>query len=542
VNRNTIRALLADARYQVFDNVVFRILLVVAALIVALSFCVSFGEEDISIFFGKWVLSYEQFGGLVRSSSDPRGSTVQIVQSTVVELIAGTFGIMLCIAATAFFTPRLLEKGSADNIFSKPVGRFTLLLSRYFAGIFFVAVLSFLMVFGVQAGLSIMSGYNDWGFLWSAATLVYTYAILQAFSVMVATLARNSVASILLTMILFMFTGCANSSWVGLEWADQTGVTQMMRENAQAAEDEGESAEAEAEANKKSEGEAAFDLIRSIAYACRSVLPRTGDADMLARMLRRSIEGRQPDVVITEGDAPVLHLVSNQRKFEFTGGGLEELDGDGLVWMLTSEGGGTIRITRELRPKREPSKSGKIRDKSSRDLIRELRDRIIEEHGQIAILRSPGDHRGRRIDWRVAGRPPLPLRSCVLITKDDHLYTLMAELPAGALPSDWDYEEEEDEEEAATAPPDLESEEEADEGGEEYESSDILNLDPVQDFMLGASFATDPSMANAEVWYESKFDWDAEWDFNAFVSIGTSLAFTLLMLFISFLRLRRTDF
>lgn len=533
MNRNTIRALLADARYQVFDNVVFRILLGVAALIVALSFCVSFGEQEISIFFDTWTIDYEAFGGLVRSTTDPRGATVQVVQSTVIELIAGTFGIMLCIAATAFFTPRLLEKGTADNIFSKPVGRFTLLLSRYFAGIFFVAVLSFLMVFGVQAGLSIMSGYNDWGFLWSAATLVYTYAILQAFSVMVATVSRNSVASILLTMILFMFTGCTNGAWVGLEWASQSGMTEMIAEES-ATEELSEEDAKEAETSSAE----VFDFMQTALYVCRCVLPRTGDADMLARMLRRSIEGRPADVMITEDDKPVLHLISGGTEMEFTGGGLAELDGEGLLWNITEEGGGTIRVTRKPRPVKTTG-AGRERKVSSRDLARELRDEVVAEHGQIAILLAPPDHRGRRLDWRVAGESPLPLRSHVIITKGDYLYEVVAELPAGALAAD---RENLPDEESVVVETRESEEGDEDEPVDVESSSTILDLDPVQDFLLGASFAVDPALANAEQWYESKFGWTSEWDFNAFVSIGTSLAFTLVMLLISFLRLRRADF
>ena len=39
---------------------------------------------------------------------------------------------MFCIAATAFFVPRMLEKGAADTLFTKPLSRVVLLLSPPF--------------------------------------------------------------------------------------------------------------------------------------------------------------------------------------------------------------------------------------------------------------------------------------------------------------------------------------------------------------------------------------------------------------------------
>jgi ABC-type transport system involved in multi-copper enzyme maturation permease subunit len=553
VNRNTLRALLADARYQVFDNVVFRILLGAAALIVILSFCIQFGDDSISIFFGTWDLSYGSLGGLLRSTTDPKAESIQFLQEGVVEVIAGNLGIMLCIAATAFFTPRMLEKGSADNIFSKPVGRFTLLLSRYFAGLLFVGVLSFLMVFGMQAGLSIMSGYNDWGFLWSALTLVYIYAILQAFSIMVATVTRNSVASILLTMILFMFTGCANSSWIGLEWVSESAIGAMIQEESESAADEAaatdELAEGEEPADDETSAADAMSTVKSFFYVCRSVLPRTGDADILARKLRRSIAGRPADVFIKDGDDPVFHLITGAIDLEFDGGGLAELDGEGLNWSVGGTEGGTLNLRRLERPMKT-TRSGRERKKPVREIAAEHREEIVAEHGQVAMLMAPPvQGSGRRLDWTVLNDDQLPLRSRVLITSGDKLFELNAKLPAGMLVSDWENQEYET---VTVTTVDENGVEVVDDGSGEDETEgvsedkrddeDVFDLDPVQDFMLGASFAEDPTLKDANVWYESKFGWTAPWDYNAWVSIGTSFSFALVMLLLACWRIRRTDF
>jgi hypothetical protein len=45
-----------------------------------------------------------------------------------------------------------------------------------------------------------------------------------------------------------------------------------------------------------------------------------------------------------------------------------------------------------------------------------------------------------------------------------------------------------------------------------------------------------------QVWYDDRFDWDAPLAFNAWFSIGSSLAFVAVMLLFGFWRLSRIDF
>jgi len=546
VNRNTVRALMADARYQVFDNVVFRILLGVAALVIALSFMVAFGETSISLFFGTWEVDYTSLGPIARST-DPRAESIQFVQEQVVELITGTFGIMLCIAATAFFTPRMLEKGSADNIFSKPVGRFTLLLSRYISGLLFVALLSFVMVFGVQAGLTIVSDYNDWGFLWSAVTLIYVYATLQAFSILVATVTRSSVASILLTMMLFMFTGCVNGTWVALEWTTEIGVAEMMSRNRGdeeaaeevASEEDGTKPAGSEQESEEDEGMDVLGAFRSTASAFRAVLPRTGDADILARKLRRTIEQRPDTITIREEGLPVFFLNSDSTELQFQGGDLETLDGEGLHWLIGEGEQGVLKLTRRPRKKVE-SRTGRMRKERTREIAAEYRAEIEAEHGPEAILESPGTRHGKRVDWRVTSDDDaLPLRSRTAITAGDSVFEFEAHLPAGSLESDRNSVVVENTAPAADHPSDP---------APEPDSSVVVSTtfefdnDPVQEFLSGASFGIDPANRDPNQWYESRFGWNAPWDFNAFVSIGTSLGFAIVMLLLARWRLSRMDF
>ena len=43
-------------------------------------------------------------------------------------------------------------------------------------------------------------------------------------------------------------------------------------------------------------------------------------------------------------------------------------------------------------------------------------------------------------------------------------------------------------------------------------------------------------------WYRRQFGWDSRLEFNAFFSIGTSIAFAALMLALAWLKIRLVDF
>ena len=197
MNAHVIRALLEDAFYQVLDNKVFRLLAILAIVFIAPTFLIGFHPHDITLLFGWQHVEYADLFRLVGQPppevKDVHVEVIRVVQSIFVDKLAGNFGTLFCIAATAFFVPRMLEKGAADIVFSKPVSRLALLLARYFSGILFVGILAFLLVVGMHVGFLVTSGYSDSGFLWSALTLVYVFALIHAFSTCVAAL--NAVCS-----------------------------------------------------------------------------------------------------------------------------------------------------------------------------------------------------------------------------------------------------------------------------------------------------------------------------------------------------------
>lgn len=284
MNAQVIAALFKDALYQVLDNKVFRLLVILIGVMVLPTFLVAAREESLVVLFGWREFFYEDiFSAFGQAFPGKQGAAVQLigtVQGLLVDNLAGTFGIVFAIAATAFFMPRMIEKGAADTVFSKPVSRLTLMLSRYFSGLLFVSLLAVLLVGGMHLGLLLNSGYSDPGFLWSALTLIYLFALLHAFSIAVGVLTRSTVAAILLSLMFFVFTGCVHNGWQARRFFLEVVEPELQAERGETSEGSDE------EETMKVVAEGLFSVINVLHY----VLPKTNDASVIAASLRRKVE------------------------------------------------------------------------------------------------------------------------------------------------------------------------------------------------------------------------------------------------------------
>ena len=283
---NVARALLADAVAQVLDNRVFRILTVLSALMVAATFAVGFREDSVWLFGGLGEYFYEDLFSFFGSTLPVGGESQQriaisTVQTWFVDYLAGYIGILFCIGATAFFVPAMLEKGFADTLFSKPVSRWSLLLSRYLASILFIAFLTVFLVGGIHLGLTISSGFSDPSFLWSGLTLVYVFALISSYSLLFGVLTRNTVASLLLTFVAYGITTGVHVAFMPIQLARDSGSVELLHK----------------EFKRGRVTEAQYALAKTgmaLVETAHYVLPKTYDAGFITADLR--------DRLITEED------------------------------------------------------------------------------------------------------------------------------------------------------------------------------------------------------------------------------------------------
>jgi len=505
VNITATKALLLDAVFQVLDNWVFRILVIIGLILVLGTFVFGFRENEIVLLFGLQSWSYDSifaaFGGPSARVDDPQGILISGILDFVFGTLAGNLGVIFCIAATSFFVPQMIEKGAADVLFHKPLKRLTFYLARYFAGLLFVGVLATLMAVGMYAGFLLVSGYNDPGILLAAPLLTYLFALIYAVSMFIGVVTRSTVASILLSTIFFAFNGCVHLFWTSMQ-SNEFAQIQRLREEAEA-EDEGGVFEEEAQG----EDSVVLEVLKTTNAVLHYTLPKTSDADVLSSKLRKALnaplyreEGALVSVFIVPDDfeevTPTLPAVSpevaallGEPRFELAGT-LEEFDV-------------TYTLLRRAVSEREVERRGEtklVKESSSR--AGSTLAEVLEEAGAEGVDRSlksfganmRGDRMtGSLVRW-AGGQQALIVKGAA----GEWIFTL------------W-----------------------IDDAGPDSEARKDLAL-ATMDLAMGYDLTPNS--------YEERFQFDAPWRYNIFFSVGSSLAFVAVLLCLGWWKLSRIEF
>jgi ABC-type transport system involved in multi-copper enzyme maturation permease subunit len=511
VNANALRALAADAYHQVVDNWVFRILAVLALLPILLTFTVGLRPDSIELLFGLKSWSYaELFAafGAPTTPPDPRGALVEGLLEVVFDFLAGSLGMLLAISATAFFVPRMLEKGTADLYFHKPVSRTWLLLSRYFAGLVFIALLGTVLVGGMYLGLALVSGYHDPGILVAAPQLVYLFALVFPFAVLCGVVTRSTVASILLTGFFFLFNGCVHNSWIAWEQNEHGPGLDLGPDADGEGDDKNDDAGSEVDEEVEERG-GVLAFVRATLDGLHLVLPKTTDAGAFASMARKGLARphlREEDSLVT-----VFRLAEDFSAFapdELAALAPPAVLGEARFGARSADG--ELQLTLWRRPSvRSETRFGervRVREESSSRAAEALAE-ALEAAGSTELQRESTrfgtrtrgrDLAGSHVRWRDAGGASRSAR-VFKGTSDAWIYTLLAEartLDAAGL--------------EARAAPQLAQ----------------LGLD----------------VAALEDWYPNQLGFTAPLRFNVLFSVGSSLAFVLVLLALAAWRLARISF
>jgi ABC-2 type transport system permease protein len=112
-------------------------------------------------------------------------------------------GTFLAIFATAHLVPRMQEKGTVDLYLSRPVGRVSLLLSRYAAGLLLAAVNLAYLIGAIWAIVVWKTKIAHPRFLLSGGVILFAIAALLAFAFLVGVVTSSTGVSIMSTYGVF---------------------------------------------------------------------------------------------------------------------------------------------------------------------------------------------------------------------------------------------------------------------------------------------------------------------------------------------------
>jgi ABC-type transport system involved in multi-copper enzyme maturation permease subunit len=140
------------------------------------------------------------FGAVTIPTPFPLGVVLWFIEEKIINGFGAAITLLIGVVITGFFIPNMMRKGALDLLVTKPISRPMLLVYKYVGGLSYMVVLTVATVGGIWVVLAARSGYWDPSFLLLIPILTFTFAILYAFSTLVAVFTRSAIAAILLTV------------------------------------------------------------------------------------------------------------------------------------------------------------------------------------------------------------------------------------------------------------------------------------------------------------------------------------------------------
>jgi ABC-type transport system involved in multi-copper enzyme maturation permease subunit len=191
-------AIFIDAYRELNSKKLFWIVMGLSGLVVAIFAMVGINETGFKLlwftipsgFFNTHIISEEMFYKLLFANLG-------------VKMWLAWASTILALIATAGIFPDLIASGSIELTLSKPISRLRLFITKYLSGLVFTAlqVLVFttacFLVLGFRAGLWLP------GIFWAVPLMVLFFSYLFAICVILGLITRSTVASLLITVLLW---------------------------------------------------------------------------------------------------------------------------------------------------------------------------------------------------------------------------------------------------------------------------------------------------------------------------------------------------
>ncbi len=297
-------ALFLDAYRELNARKLFWITLVLSALVVAAFGLVGINENGLRVI--AWDLDIP---GLNSSVIKPE---------TFYKLMFTNFGInfwlawiatILALVSTAGIFPDFISAGSIDLVLCKPIGRLRLFLTKYATGLLFVALQVTVFSLASFFVLGLRGGTWEPGVFLAIPVITVFFSYLFCVCVLLGMLTRSTIASLLLTMLVWFFLFASNVTEQGILtgqlWNKQESASleksiarnetaiERLRQRGDEIDFKAASAPLQtildrdrAELEGKRRAQANLDFAHNIAMGVKTVMPKTAETvDLLERWL-----------------------------------------------------------------------------------------------------------------------------------------------------------------------------------------------------------------------------------------------------------------
>lgn len=221
-------AIFLDAYRELNSKKLFWISLAISLTVVVALALPTQTDRGVSIFGAKLE---NNFFALVSSKAISASAFYKFLYSWFgINLWLGWGATILALISTASMIPDLVSSGSIELTLAKPLGRLRLFLTKYTAGLLFVALQAGIFAIGAIAVIGLRSGVWDARPLFIVPIMAMFFSFLHCISVLVGLLTRSTLMSLLAVVIMwlgFWAIGSVENVFLGQRTDAQNQVTQL---------------------------------------------------------------------------------------------------------------------------------------------------------------------------------------------------------------------------------------------------------------------------------------------------------------------------
>ncbi|MEL6742082.1 MAG: hypothetical protein AAFO67_00610 [Planctomycetota bacterium] len=193
-------AMLIDTWRELTSRFLFWIVLAISAFIVLLLTSVGFDETGISLW---WGLSHSEHDLLRRGTRNLDVVYRAFFSDVLVGFWLTYAATFLGLISTASVFPDFLSGGGVDMLLAKPRRRASIFMAKFVASLLFAAVPVTLVCLGVLLSMRMALGVWEFEILSALPYVLLFYSSLFAVCVLVGTITRSALASLLLTVVIW---------------------------------------------------------------------------------------------------------------------------------------------------------------------------------------------------------------------------------------------------------------------------------------------------------------------------------------------------
>ena len=193
-------AMLMDTWRELTSRFLFWIVLAISAFIVLLLTSVGFDETGISLW---WGLSHSEHELLRRGTRNLDVVYRAFFSDVLVGFWLTYAATFLGLISTASVFPDFLSGGGVDMLLAKPRRRASIFMTKFVASLLFAAVPVTLVCLGVLLSMRMALGVWEFEILYALPYVLLFYSSLFSVCVLVGTVTRSALASLLLTVVIW---------------------------------------------------------------------------------------------------------------------------------------------------------------------------------------------------------------------------------------------------------------------------------------------------------------------------------------------------